>query len=120
MSLVAPKERKHLSAAALLALVRSGFAAIPDYRRSETDIALTDARMSAFAMFSLTSPALLAFDKERVEGHVQTISGMERVPCDTPMRAILEPVSPESRLPPVQRPLAAPAARHGTGTAGIS
>jgi hypothetical protein len=39
MSLVAPKERKHLSADALFGLVRSGFATIPEYRLSETDIA---------------------------------------------------------------------------------
>ena len=51
--------------------------------------------MSAFAMFSLTSPSLLAFDKERAEGHVHTIYGMERVPCDTHMREILAPVSPK-------------------------
>jgi len=37
-------------------LVRSGFATIPEYRLSETDIALTDALMSAFAMFSLKAP----------------------------------------------------------------
>ena len=51
--------------------------------------------MSAFAMFSLTSPSLLAFDKERVEGNVATIYGMERVPCDTHMREILDPAFPE-------------------------
>ena len=95
MSLVAPKARKHLSADALFGLVRSGFAAIPDYRLSETDIALTDALMSAFAMFSLKSPSLLAFDKERAEGNLETIYGIERVPCDTHMREILDPVSPE-------------------------
>jgi len=32
--------------------------------------------MSAFAMFSLKSPSLLAFDKERVEGNLQTIYGI--------------------------------------------
>ena len=95
MSLVAPKERKRLSADALFGLVRSGFATIPDYRRSETDIALPDVLMSAFAMFSLKSPSLLAFDKERAEGNVETIYGIERVPCDTHMREILDPVSPE-------------------------
>jgi Transposase DDE domain len=95
MSIVAPKERKHLSADALFGLVRSGFATIPDYRLGETDIALTDALMSAFAMFSLKSPSLLAFDKERAEGNLETIYGMERVPCDTHMREILDPVSPE-------------------------
>ena len=43
MALVAPRERKHLSADALFRLVRNGFAAIPDYRLSETEISLTDA-----------------------------------------------------------------------------
>jgi hypothetical protein len=39
MSIVAPNARKHLSADALLGLVRNGFVPIPDYRLSETDIA---------------------------------------------------------------------------------
>jgi hypothetical protein len=61
MSIVAPKGRKHLSADALFRLVRSGFATIPDDRGGETEISLTDALMSAFAMFSLKSPSLLAW-----------------------------------------------------------
>ena len=99
MAIVAPKGRKHLSADALFRLVRSGFATIPDHRRGETEISLTDALMSAFAMFSLKSPSLLAFDKERAEGNLETIYGIERVPCDTHMREILDPVSPESLRP---------------------
>src|SRR5256884_6974947 len=95
MSLVAPKARKHLSADALFGLVRNGFAHIPDYRLSETDITLADALMAAFAMFSLKAPSLLAFDKERAEGNLHTIYGIERVPCDTHMREILDPVSPK-------------------------
>jgi hypothetical protein len=95
MSIVAPKARQHLSADALFGLVRNGFAPIPDYRLSETDIALADALMAAFAMFSLKAPSLLAFDKERVEGNLHTIYGIERVPCDTYMREILDPVSPK-------------------------
>ena len=59
MSIVAPKERKHLSADALFRLVRGGFATIPDYRCDDVDISLMDALMSAFAMFSLKSPSLL-------------------------------------------------------------
>ena len=61
----------------------------------DTDISLTDALMSAFAMFSLKAPSLLAFDKERVEGNLHTIYGIARVPCDTHMREILDPVSPK-------------------------
>src|SRR5215831_2118906 len=99
MSIVAPKARKPLSADALFGLVRNGFAHIPDARLSETDIALADALMAAFAMFSLKSPSLLAFDKERVEGNLHTIYGIERAPCDTHMREMLDPVSPESVRP---------------------
>src|SRR5438552_9593041 len=99
VSIVAPKGRKHLSADALFTLVRSGFANIPDYRLGDPDISLTDALMSAFALFSLKSPSLLAFDKERAEGSVATIYGLERVPCDTHMREILDTVSPESLRP---------------------
>src|SRR5262249_557196 len=95
MATVAPKTRKHLSADALFRLVRNGLAHIPDYRLSESDIALADALMSAFAMFSLKAPSLLAFDRERVEGNLHTIYGIARVPCDTHMREILDPVSPK-------------------------
>src|SRR5437867_4796341 len=99
MCIVAPKARKHLSADALFHLVRSGFATIPDPRGEDVDISLTDAFMSAFAMFSLKAPSLLAFDKERAEGNLHTIYGIERVPCDTHMRAILDPVSPKVLRP---------------------
>src|SRR5882672_8163669 len=95
MSILAPQVRQHLSADALFGLVRNGFAHIPDYRLSETDIPLADALMAAFAMFSLKAPSLLAFDKERAEGNLHTIYGIERVPCDTHMREILDPVSPK-------------------------
>jgi hypothetical protein len=95
MSIVAPQGRKYLSADALFRLVQSGFASLPDYRFGDTEITLTDALMSAFAMFSLKSPSLLAFDKERAEGNLHTIYGIERVPCDTHMREILDPVSPK-------------------------
>jgi hypothetical protein len=83
MAIVAPHRRKPLSADALFRLVHSGFASLPDHRLDDTEIALTDALMSAFAMFSLKAPSLLAFDKERAEGNLHTIYGSERVPCDT-------------------------------------
>src|SRR5690349_8182396 len=99
MVIRAPAVRKHLSADALLGLLRTGFAALPDHRAGKPDIALPDALMSAFALFSLKSPSLLAFDKERTEGNLQRVYGITRVPCDTAMRAILDPVEPESLRP---------------------
>jgi hypothetical protein len=99
MAIVAPHVRKHLSADALFHLVHSGFASLPDYRMGDVDSALTDALMSAFAMFSLKAPSLLAFDKERAEGNLHTIYGIARVPCDTHMREILDPISPQVLRP---------------------
>jgi hypothetical protein len=99
MAIVAPKERKHLSADALFRLMHSGFAKLPDYRPGDTEISLTDALMSAFAMFSLKSPSLLAFDKQRAEGNLKTIYGIACVPCDTRMREILDPLFPASLRP---------------------
>jgi hypothetical protein len=95
----APKLRKHLSANALLSKLQSGFADLADHRSGDVDIALSDALMSAFALFSLKSPSLLAFDKERTEDNLQRIYGIKRVPCDTSMREILDPVEPESLRP---------------------
>jgi hypothetical protein len=99
MGLVAPKLRKHLSADALFGSVRTVFAHIADHRQGDPDISLTDALMSAFAMFSLKSPSLLAFDKERTEDNLQRIYGIKRAPCDTSMRETLDPVEPEALRP---------------------
>jgi hypothetical protein len=95
MSIVTPPVRQHLSADALLRVVRSGFATIPDPRCADVDISLTDTLMSAFAMFSLKAPSLLAFDKERAEGNLHTLYGIQRVPCDPYMRARLDPLAPK-------------------------
>ena len=99
MGLVVPKVRKHLSGDALFGSLRTVFADIADHRQGDSDIPLRDALMSAFAMFSLTSPSLLAFDKARTEDNLQRVYGIGRVPCDTSMREILDPVEPESLRP---------------------
>ena len=99
MGLVVPKTRKHLGTDALLTSVRTTFADIADHRQGDPDISLTDALMSAFAMFSLKCPSLLAFDKERTEDNLQRVYGIGRVPCDTSMREILDPLKPEHLRP---------------------
>jgi hypothetical protein len=99
MAIRAPAVRKHLSADALLGLLRSGFADLTEHRSGNPNISLPDAFMSAFALFSLKLPSLLAFDQERTEGNLHRVYGIERVPCDTAMREILDPVEPESLRP---------------------
>ena len=99
MGIVVPKVRKHLCADALLRSVHDVFCHIPEHRKGDPDIPLRDALMSAFAMFSLKSPSLLAFDKERTEDNLQRVYGIGRVPCDTSMRETLDPVKPEHLRP---------------------
>lgn len=99
MAIQAPAVRKYLSADALFGGLRTGFADIAAHRLGKPDMTLTDALMSAFAMVSLTSPSLLAFDQERTTGNLQRVYGLQRVPCDTAMRAMLDPVKPQSLRP---------------------
>jgi hypothetical protein len=99
MGIVVPKMRKHLCADALWRSVQDVFCQLPDHRKGDPEIPLSDALMSAFAMFSLKSPSLLAFDKERTEDNLQRVYGIGRVPCDTSMRDILDPVEPEHLRP---------------------
>ena len=99
MSTAAPKGRKHLCVDALFNLLPGSFANIADDSVDEVEIPLSDALMSAFAMFSLKAPSLLAFDRQRAEGNLHTIYGIKRAPCDTRMRERLDPVAPESLRP---------------------
>jgi hypothetical protein len=57
--------RKHLSADSLFRVIRTHFDRIADPRGRNADIPLGDALMSAFAMFALKDPSLLAFDERR-------------------------------------------------------
>jgi len=89
------KVRKHLSADALYALVGGSFTRVPDPRRPNSPIPLSDALMSAFALFSLKDPSLLAFDQRRRDGNLKTLFGIGQIPSDTQMREILDEVDPE-------------------------
>jgi hypothetical protein len=97
----ARKLRKHLSADSLYALVRKEFEAIPDSRDpSKSPIPLADCLMSAFALFALKDPSLLAFDDRRNDNNMKTLFGIGQVPSDTTMRETLDEVAP-SLLRPV-------------------
>jgi hypothetical protein len=81
-----------------LQIVRSIFSAIPDKRKKNVNISLPDALMSALAMFSMKYSSLLKFDEERnkevIKHNLQTLYGVKKVPCDTQMREIIDPVNP--------------------------
>ena len=96
MALAPGEARKDLSADALFQVLSRFFASLPDSRSGEVEISLCDTLMSAFAMFSLKDPSLLAFDQRRRDpnDNFRTIYGINRVPSDSQMRAILDPLDP--------------------------
>lgn len=90
--------RTQLSAPGLVKTIGQCFKRIPDQRR-DPEIALPDALMSGVAVFGLKYPSLLKFDEARehevtVRHNLKTLYGVERAPCDTQLRAILDPVEP--------------------------
>jgi hypothetical protein len=101
MALALGEARKNLSADSLYGRIRSYFCTLTDHRSGEVEIPLHDALMSAFAMFSLKDPSLLAFDHRRRKptDNFRSIYGINHVPCDSQMRDILDPIDPLSLRP---------------------
>ena len=91
--------RKHLSADSLVTLLRNRFEKLTDSRSGVPAISMADAVMSAFAMFSLKDPSLLAFDKRRDDKNLEALYQIKRVPSDTQMRVILDPLAAEELRP---------------------
>ena len=96
MALAPGELRKDLSADTLFRVLRSHFGSLPDPRSGEVEIPWDDALMAAFAMFSLKDPSLLAFDHRRRDpnDNFRSIYGISRIPSDSQMRAVLDPVDP--------------------------
>lgn len=95
------KLRKELNADALFRSLRSSFAGIRDHRNDNSTIPLTDALMSGFAVFSLKDPSLLAFDQRRrsCSYNLMTVYGINKIPCDTSLRKILDDLDPVDLRP---------------------
>jgi hypothetical protein len=94
-----PAPRKHLSLDAMISLLRRRGELLPDARSRESTISISDAFMSAFAMFSLKDPSLLAFEARCNDGNMKTLYGIGNVPSDTQMREILDPIKPDQLRP---------------------
>ena len=98
MSAVAPdRVRKYLSIDSLIQGLRERFEAIPDPRRaSSVEHSQADCLMSAFAMFSLKDPSLLAFDQRRQDKSLMNLYRIKSIPSDTQHREILDEVDPKA------------------------
>lgn len=72
------------------------FAQLQDHRRANSSYELADVLRSAFSMFSLKSPSLLAFKEltKQEEKNLKAIYHLQSVPSDTQMRTTLDPLSP--------------------------
>ena len=76
--------RAHLNADALFALIRKDLHKVPEHPAANASIPLDDMLMSAFAMFSLKDPSLLAFDDRRFERpeSLHGVYGVRVIPSD--------------------------------------
>ena len=92
-----------LSASNLFEIIRNGFNRVTDNRKgNNVVILLSDALMSAFAMFSLKDSSLFEFDERRASSeaaNIKRVYGIENIPSDTHMRTLLDDVSPEELRP---------------------
>jgi len=98
-----PRLRKQLSAPGLLQTIRQQFNSVADHRSQRAKISLSDALMSGLAVFGLKYASLLKFDEASQEGvvrhNLKTLYGVERAPCDSQLRTILDPVDPQALRP---------------------
>ncbi|MDF1514163.1 MAG: hypothetical protein P1S60_10180 [Anaerolineae bacterium] len=63
-----------------------------------TRYSLTEAGLSAFAVFYMQSPSFLAhqrdMQRQRGRNNAQSLFGVERIPSDSQLRNLLDPVDP--------------------------
>jgi hypothetical protein len=83
----------------LVAPVREALDRVPEHRRGKNiQYTLTEAGLSAFAVFYMQSPSFLAhqrdMQRERGRNNVQSLFGVERIPSDSQLRNLLDPVDP--------------------------
>src|SRR5438874_5200134 len=92
------RQRRHLHFDALVGLARRRFDKIPEQRRCP-DFSLTDTLMAGLALFCLKDPSLLAFQRRALDHNLRSVFGLQAVPSDTQMRAILDDVDPDRLRP---------------------
>lgn len=92
--------RNHLNADELIKTIRSVFVKIEDHRKNSPKIKLEDALMTGFAVFSLKYASLMAYNERRhIDRNLKTVYLIERPPCDTHLREVVDEISPERIYP---------------------
>jgi len=97
--------RKALSIPGLLKTVRKKFSGIEEHRETKPTYSLPDVLMSGLAIFQLKYTSLLAFDdvrdEPRIRNNLHQLYGVEKAPCDTQLRTVLDPVEPDALRPAI-------------------
>src|SRR3954462_10640173 len=89
----------------LIASLRGCCQSLPDLRQGgDARYTMADIGLSAFSLFFMQSPSFLAHKRRLDEGqgrsNRQTLFGLDRIPSDNHIRALLDPVNPH-RFHPV-------------------
>jgi hypothetical protein len=88
----------------LLGSLRRCCERFPDPRRgSNGTYRIADIGMAAFSVFFMQSPSFLAHQRRLEEGHGRsnclTLFGLEKIPSDNHIRAMLDPAAPALLVP---------------------
>lgn len=91
--------RKPVQFQELLAPIRQALERWPEHRRGQnTRYSLTEAGLSAFAVFYMQSPSFLAhqrdMQRQRGRNNAQSLFEVARIPSDSQLRNLLDPVNP--------------------------
>lgn len=89
--------REPVRYADLVASVRARLDRVPEHRQGQnTQYSLTEAGMSAFAVFYMQAPSFLAHQRDmqrrRGEHNLASLFGVARIPSDAQVRNLLDPV----------------------------
>ena len=88
----------------LIGIVRRCCEGFPDPRRGDNgSYAMADFGLAAFSVFFAQSPSFLAHQRQLAAGHgrsnANTLFGMSRIPGDSHIRRMLDPVAPDHLFP---------------------
>ncbi len=84
----------------LIRLLSKATARLPDFRKPSPNMAYTvrDGVLAAFAVFFMQAPSFLASQRQmrrkKGKSNAQSLFGLEKVPCDNQIRALLDPLKP--------------------------
>jgi len=92
---------KPLALSKLIAHFRESWQGLPDYRKANnnTRYSIADAGLAAFSTFFMQTPSFLAYQRtmEQSKGrsNSQSLFQLEKIPSDTQIRNLLDPITPD-------------------------